>query len=180
MICCEIESKKSKGCKMLKTAGKSQSGSVLLLLILAMSVLSLFCLAAWHSSMLFHDMSLARLFYEQKFRAAQGGLKYGIHICAKQFNQLCSLCSQENKDFFIELSPFKISENTVYTCKIDIAGDTPDSLALKSTLFGQSDASGVKKKLFELSCTLTKSTEQLTEKKKEKLVIRNWNIGDLA
>jgi len=150
---------------------KSRDGSVLLLLVLVVSVLSLFCLTAWHSSTLFHDISLVRLVYEQKFRAAQAGLNYGVHICKKQFDQLYALCTENNQDFFIELAPFKISKNIIYTCKINIsAGDSENSLSLQSILCEKEE-----KKCFELFCTILKVT-----KKDKKLVIKNWNIGDLS
>jgi len=152
--------------KLIRKDFESKRGSVLLLLILAMSVVSLFCLATWHSSMLFHDMSLARLVYEQKFRAAQGGMDYGIYICKKQFNKIYELYTQNNQDFFIELAPFKISENVVYMCKVTISGtNSPNNLSLRSTLLEK------EKKCFEISCMI--------EKKDNKLAIRNWKISDL-
>ena len=157
----------------------NKTGSVLLIMIVVMSVLSLFCLTAWYSSCLFHDISLERLTYEQHFRAAQGNLNYGIQLCSKKFDEIYKLLNN-NKTFFIETDDCKISENKIYKCRLDISLSTinvtsknnPKNLHLKSSLFNTDNI-----KLFELSCNIVKSNNQASLKKSNKLYIKNWNIS---
>ena len=140
----------------------NQHGSVLLILVLVMSVVSLFCFSAWYSSALFHDMSLVRLAHEQKLRAAKGGLDYAIAVCSKNFDEIFTQCKSYKQKFFIETDNWKISENKIYTCNIAItlfekavkfplAKDIPEGLHITAMLCDQ-DA----KQVFKLSCDLVR------------------------
>jgi len=145
---------------------KVKSGSALLLVIIAMSVLSLVCITYWQSSALFYDVSLAKLAYEKKYSATLCGLNYAIDFCSKNFDKIIEpieLSKQDNKTYEIS---FEIEKNKN---KIFI---TPkqNGLHISSLLLTSQN-----KKIFELSCDLLQIKE---DKKAKKIIIQNWKYGD--
>jgi len=133
---------------------KHSNGSAILIVILFMSVLSIFCISLWQSSSLFHDISLQRLAYEQKYRAAQGGLNYAIAFCRKNFDDILKACKERGQTYQIELEPWKIAKHIVYKNEVEIESveSVENALQIKSTLFD-----GSKKNIFTVSCHLSKS-----------------------
>jgi hypothetical protein len=68
-----------------------KSGSAILIVVLVMSVLSICCITFWQKSLLFYDISIKRLEYEQKYRAAACALEYATWLCSKNFDKFIKL-----------------------------------------------------------------------------------------
>ena len=104
----------------------NNTGSAILIVVFLMSVLSICCMIFWQKSILFYNISIKRLEYEQKYRAASCGLEYAISVCAK--NQ------DDQNSYFMETEEFEISDNIKYKCKIYINKNGEKVLNLRSVL----------------------------------------------
>ncbi|MFC1842297.1 hypothetical protein ACFLYU_01430 [Candidatus Dependentiae bacterium] len=175
----------------------NKNGSAILIVIVVVSVLSICTVLFWQSGTLFQDISFKRLVYEQKYRAAQGGLDYAVEICAKHFDAFITE-GKKRKDqnvhnlhnagvqelepvFEIETDPWKISKCIKYTCKIYIKPDG-DILHIKSVLL-DSNANNANKTVFALSCNLLKQksnkiaeTNKTKKEKDPQFILKNWKI----
>jgi len=164
----------------IKRYGGMAEGSAILLVMLFMTFLSLCSITFWYSSSLLHDVSLKRLEYEQKYRAAQGGLNYAIDFCSKHFDELVDLCKKENKTFELETSPWNISENIsgknsgniAYNCNISISS-SHNYLHIRSLLFDSK-----KNNIFEITCNLCANKCANKSNTSKSKIIKNWSIGE--
>ena len=144
-------------------------GSAILIVMLFMSMLSIFCLSFWQSSALFHDISLQRLTYEQRYRVAEGGINNTLVFCRKHFGEIVQACRQTGKTYHIEMGLCKLAKNIVYKNTISVSCFS-GALHVQSVLHDQNN-----KDLFCVSCDLIKSIEN---DKKEIFFVKHWNIGE--
>jgi len=166
-----------KNCRDRKSYITTQ-GSALLLVILVMSVLSLLCITFWQSSITVYDISLVKLAYEKKYRAAACGLDYAIDFCTKHFDALCKYKKQNPYSNTLTLS-FEIGqtegiEKSVCSVAIVPKGSSPKDAKIHITsqlLTPQHNSSH--KKLFQLSCDIV----QVTEHAHTMFAIQNWQSG---
>jgi len=102
--------------------------------------------------------------YEQKSRAAQGGLNYAIALCRKNFDAIIKICKETGQAYQIETEPWQIAKNIVYRCNVTVTS-IGDALCMTSRLFDDD-----KKNVFSVSCHLFKNQNNF--------FIRRWSIDE--
>jgi len=141
-----------------------QPGSAILTVILMMSAI-IFCgFNLWKSTVLTTDLVLLRQAREQKMRATEGVLNYGIALCTKHFT---SLLEHEKKNWSLNAGRWLVSNETTYVGQLTIQTKGEAIHLLASLLLD--DAC-----IFGMECVVAQKTEKTKEGERQHFVVRNW------
>ncbi len=145
-------------------------GSTILLVVFVMSTIIICCSTIWHSTSFLSDMAIQRQKYEQRYRIAEGILKFGIAFCKDTYKNIKKLKSKGKNKFEIDAGFWKIDDTIGYNGKVFVT--IKDDLCLQAVLLDD------KKEVFRVGCTLSKSDNKDNKVKlNDTFIIHGWKIN---
>ena len=146
-----------------------KKGSAILTVLLIMSAV-IFCgFNLYKSTILTVDLVLLRQEREQKKRAAEGVLNYGISLCSKRFDSLCLQSKKGINNWSFQVGHWKINEEKIYKGYLKIYLKNKIAHIFASLLENNNS-------IFGLECKIERRTKKNKAGQVEFFVVHDWKI----
>jgi hypothetical protein len=147
---------------------KNKQGSIIIFIIILLSALGICVAGVWHSMVFALRISHKRQLYEQRYRATEGLLIYGIALCKQNWEQINNTsASLESK---VCIPSWPSGDGQSYDGLLTIKQLEPDHIKIRAALLkGPVEVCA-------LSCSLKKETIEGSDES-ARFIINEWTIN---